>query len=170
MTLNNQKALISVGDTVYYKYVSKVTPDQSGNVVSEYKIDKQFVGVILDIVPQISENREIILSIAPRISSFRDPTQLTQTDRGMPPDIRENKMVSVIRVKDGSTIVLGGLITNDKAFVVNGVPILKEIPIIKYLFSSKEETINKKELVFVITPHIVNLKKRVTLKDLGFGF
>jgi ESS family glutamate:Na+ symporter len=66
-------------------------------------------------------------------------------------------------------LVLGGLITNDKTLQVNGVPVLKEIPLIKYLFSSKEEVTSRKELVFVITPHIINLKKKKTLRDLGFG-
>jgi len=170
MTLNNQKAIISVGDTIYYKYASKVVTDQNGNPQAEYTIESKFVGVILDITPQISDNGEIILSIAPRISSFRDLNQLsTQTIRDMPPDTRVNTMLSVVKVKDNDTIVLGGLISDDKSLKVNGVPILKEIPLIKYLFSSKEEISNKKELVFVITPHIINLKKKKTLRDLGFG-
>ncbi len=170
MTLNNQKAIISVGDTIYYKYASKVVTDQNGNPNTEYTIDSKFVGVILDITPQISDNGEIILSIAPRISAFRDLTQLgTQTVRDMPPDTKDNTMQSIVKVKDGDTIVLGGLISDDKSLKVNGVPILKEIPIIKYLFSSKEKITSKKEIVFVITPHIVNLKKKKTLRDLGFG-
>jgi general secretion pathway protein D len=170
MTLNNQKAIISVGDTIYYKYASKVTTDQNGNPNTEYTIDSKFVGVILDITPQISDNGEIILSIAPRISAFRDIAQISnQTLRDMPPDTKDNTMLSVVKVKDNDTIVLGGLISDDKSLKVNGVPILKEIPIIKYFFSSKEKITTKKELVFVITPHIINLKKKKTLRDLGFG-
>ena len=170
MTLNNQKAIISVGDTIYYKYASKVTTDQNGVPNAQYTIESKFVGVILDITPQISDNGEIILSIAPRISSFRDIGQISnQTIRDMPPDTRDNTMLSVVKVKDNDTIVLGGLISDDKSLKVNGVPILKEIPLIKYLFSSKEKITTKKELVFVITPHIINLKKKKTLRDFGFG-
>ncbi|EDM23914.1 type II secretion system protein GspD [Caminibacter mediatlanticus] len=170
MTLNNQKAIISVGDTIYYKYASKVVTDQNGNPQTQYTIGNKFVGVILDITPQISDDGTIILSIAPRISAFRDLNQLsTQTVRDMPPDTKDNTMLSVVKVKDNDTIVLGGLISDDKSLKVNGVPILKEIPIVKYLFSSKERITNKKELVFVITPHIINLKKKKTLRDLGFG-
>jgi general secretion pathway protein D len=78
----------------------------------------------------------------------------------MPPDVRENKIVSTIRLKDGYSVLLGGLITSEDSFRVNGVPILKEIPLIKYLFSSKEKISNKKELIFIITPHIIkNIKK-----------
>jgi len=169
VTLNNQKAIISVGDTIYYKYASKVTTDQNGNPNTEYTIESKFVGVVLDITPQISNSGDIILSIAPRISAFKDPTQLSNPARDMPPDTKDNTMLSVVKLKDNQTLVLGGLITSDKVLQVNGVPVLKEIPLIKYLFSSKEEVTSRKELVFVITPHIMNLKKKKTLRDLGFG-
>jgi len=155
--------MVAIGKTVTMQ-------DQNGNPNTQYTIDSKFVGVILDITPQISDNGEIILSIAPRISSFRDMTQLSnQTLRDMPPDTRDNTMLSVVKVKDNDTIVLGGLISDDESLKVNGVPILKEIPLIKYLFSSKEKITTKKELVFVITPHIIDLKKKKTLRDLGFG-
>jgi len=169
VTLNNQKAIISVGDTINYKYASKVTTDDNGNPHTEYTIESKFVGVVLDITPQISDNGDIILSIAPRISAFKDATQLTNESRDMPPDTKDNTMLSVVKLKDNQTLVLGGLITNDKNFKVNGVPILKEIPLVKYLFSSRDEVTSRKELVFVITPHIINLNKKKTLRDLGFG-
>jgi len=169
MTLNNQKAIISVGDTIYYKYASKVVTDQNGNPNTEYTVESKFVGVVLDITPQISDNGDIILSIEPRLSKFRDPTQITSTNRGMPPDTTDNTMLSVVKLKNNQTLVLGGLITDDKTLKVNGVPVLKEIPLIKYLFSSKEKVTTKKELVFVITPHIIDAKHKKTLRDLGFG-
>ena len=169
VTLNNQKAIISVGDTIYYKYASKVVTDQNGNPNTQYTIGSQFVGVVLDITPQISDNGTIILSIEPKLSKFRDPTQLTNTNRGMPPDTTDNTMLSIVKLKNNQTLVLGGLITDDKSLQVNGVPILKEIPIIKYLFSSRDEVTTKKELVFVITPHIIDAKHKATLRDLGFG-
>ncbi|ACM93393.1 type II and III secretion system protein [Nautilia profundicola AmH] len=168
VTLNNQKALIKVGDTIYYKYASEITTDNNGNPTTEYTIDSKFVGVLLDITPQISDNGEIILSINPRISAFKDATQLSNVNRDMPPDTQDNTMISVVKLKDNDTLVLGGLITDDKQLKVNGVPVLKEIPIIKYLFSSREEITTKKELVFVITPHIIDLKQKKTLRDYGY--
>ena len=169
MTLNNQKAIISVGDTIYYKYASKVVTDQNGNPNTEYTVESKFVGVVLDITPQISDNGDIILSIEPRLSKFRDPTQISSTNRGMPPDTTDNTMLSVVKLKNNQTLVLGGLITDDKTLKVNGVPVLKEIPLIKYLFSSREKVTTKKELVFVITPHVIDAKHKKTLRDLGFG-
>jgi len=169
VTLNNQKAIISVGDTIYYKYASSSTTSQTGAPQTQYTIDSKFVGVVLDITPQISDNGNIILSIAPRISKFRDPSQINNTARDMPPDTTDNTMLSIVKLKDNQTLILGGLITDDKSFKANGVPVLKEIPLIKYLFSSREEISSKKELVFVITPHIISFNRKRTLRDLGFG-
>jgi len=170
VTLNNQKAIISVGDNIYYKYASKVVTDSNGNPTSEYTVDSKFVGVVLDITPQISDNGEIILSIEPKLSKFRDVTQLSNTNRGMPPDTVEDTMLSVVKLKNNQTLVLGGLITDDKSLSVNGVPVLKEIPLFKYIFSSRDKITTKKELVFVITPHIISINhNKKTLRDLGFG-
>jgi len=168
VTLNSQKAIISIGDTIYYKYASEITTDNNGNPTTQYTISSKFVGVLLDITPQISDNGEIILNINPKISSFKDITQLNNPKRDMPPDTKDNTLMSVVKLKNNETLVLGGLITNDERLRVNGIPVLKEIPLIKYLFSSREKVTNKKELVFVITPHIINLNSKTTLKSYGF--
>jgi len=169
VTLNNQKAIISVGDTIYFKYASSVVNNPNTAPSTQYTISSQFVGVVLDITPQINDNGDIILSISPRISSFKDVTQLNSTTRDMPPDTTDNTMQSIVKLKDNETLVLGGLITKSESLNVNGVSVLKEIPLIKYLFSSKDRVSSKRELVFVITPHIMNLNKKKTLRDLGFG-
>ena len=168
VTLNNQKAVIQVGSNVYYKEVSKITKDQNGNVFTEYTVNSQFVGVSLDIIPRISDNNEITLYVYPTISQFVTPPQ-ANSNRELPPDTKTNTLVSMVRLKNNQTLVLGGLIANDKGLRSNGVPILKEIPLVKYLFSYKESVTNKKEIVFTITPHIIDLNKKATVKDYGFG-
>lgn len=169
--LNNQKAIISVGDTINYKYPSKVisTPTTTGTQVdTEYTYGSKFVGILLDITPEISDKGDIILRINPTISAFRDMTQLSDKTRDLAPDTSENKMSTVVRIKDGDTLVLGGLITSQNSLQENGVPVLKEIPVVKYLFSSKTQISDKVELVFVVTPHIVKENKKITIKDLGY--
>jgi len=167
-TLNNQKAIISVGDTINYRYPTKVVLDQNGNPQTEYAVENKFVGILLDITPEISDNGTIILRINPTISAFRDETQLSNPARQLAPDTTDNKLSTVVRMKDGQTLILGGLITSRNSLTENGVPILKEIPVVKYLFSSKSEISKKRELVFVVTPHIVDLNKKATLQGLGF--
>ena len=169
VTLNSQKAIISIGDTIYYKYASNITSDNNGNPTTSYTISSKFVGVVLDLTPQISDNGNIILSINPKISSFKDINQLQNSNRDMPPDTKDDTLMSVVKLKNNETLVLGGLITNDSQLEVNGIPVLKEIPLIKYLFSSRDKVTSKKELVFVITPHIINLNDKKTLKDYGFS-
>jgi general secretion pathway protein D len=167
-TINNQKAIISVGDTINYRYPTKVVVDQNGNPQTEYAVENKFVGILLDITPEISEDGTIMLRINPTISAFRDETQLTDPNRQLAPDTTDNKMSTVVRIKDGQTLILGGLITDRNSFSENGVPVLKEIPVIKYLFSAKSEISQRRELVFIITPHILDFNKKRTLQDLGF--
>jgi len=167
-TINNQKAIISVGDTINYRYPTKVILDDNGNPQTEYAVESKFVGILLDITPEISEDGTIMLRINPTISSFRDETQLKDPNRQLAPDTTDNKMSTVVRIKDGQTLILGGLITSTNSFTENGVPVLKEIPLVKYLFSSTSLISNRKELVFVVTPHIINLNKKRTIQDLGF--
>jgi len=171
VTLNNQKAIISVGDTINYREMTQSSyVDNNGNVVPpSYKNSSKFVGILLDITPEISEDGAIILRINPTISVFRNESQLTDPNRLLPPDTTDNKLSTIVRMKDGQTLVLGGLITHKNSFVENGVPVLKEIPVLKYLFSSKSKISNKKELVFVITPHIINLKKLRDITDLDYA-
>ena len=168
-TLNNQQAIISVGDTINYRYPTKVILDANGNPQTEYATENKFVGILLDITPEVSDKGIIILRINPTVSTFRDETQLTDPTRQLPPDTTEEKMSTIVKIRDGQTLVLGGLITKKDSFRRNGVPILQEIPLVKYLFSYKERISSKKELVFVITPHIIDLNKKRTIKDLGFA-
>lgn len=167
-TLHNQKAIISVGDTINYRYPTEVTIDDNGNAVTEYATESKFVGILLDITPEVSETNEILLKINPIVSYFRDVTQLNDDSRLLPPDTTENKLSTIVKINDGQTLVLGGLITNKNTFKNNGVPVLKELPILKYAFSYKENISERTELVFVITPHVVDPNKKRTIKDLGF--
>ena len=167
VALNNQKAVVNIGDYIYYKKVSEIVVINN-TPQTKYDIDKQFVGVLLDITPQVSDDNYVILNINPKLSSFRDLSQLKNTNRDMPPDIKTNNIMTTVRLKNNDTLVLGGLITSDKSLNNNGVPILSEIPLIKYFFSHKEKISNRKEIVFVITPHIINLSKKSKLSNYGY--
>jgi len=158
-TLNNQKAIITVGQTINYSYKT-VTTDSNGNAVQSDNIDSKFVGILLDITPQISDKNIILMGINPSISSI----SADQLNINLPPNTYEKKLNTIIRVKDGDTIILGGLITDEEKFAQNGVPVLKEIPVIKYLFSYKEKISKREELIFVITPHIIDLNKKIKIK------
>ena len=174
LTLNNQPALITVGKTINYNVPTQVTITESGNLGTQsYTPSSIFVGILLNITPEITDDGYIILRINPSVSELNDPTQLeisqNQKFREIAPDTKVKKISSVLKVKDGSTIIMGGLITNTKNLSVNGVPILKDLPIIGYAFKSQKQDFNNVELVFVIKPKIIKQdKKTITLKDLGY--
>jgi len=161
-TLNNQKALITIGETVNYAYEQKTT-DKNGNLIVTNTPGSAFVGVLLDILPQISDKNIIMMGINPSISS------ISKLNTNLPPNTLDKKLNTMVRVRDGYTIILGGLITDEKTLQANGVPVLKEIPLIKYLFSYKSEISDRKELIFVLTPHIIDLNKQQSIKKAGFN-
>jgi len=162
VTLNNQKALINVGENINYS-IPNNSYDENGNLTStSYTPKTVFVGITLDITPQINDKNEIILNISPKISALIDRSQIkdeSRLNKGIGPDTIEKTLNTVAKLKDGQTLILGGIITKDTTFQRNGVPILQEIPILGYAFKSKSELSTRKELVFVITPHVIDLEK-----------
>ncbi|MRI58052.1 MAG: pilus (MSHA type) biogenesis protein MshL [Epsilonproteobacteria bacterium] len=178
LALNNQPAIISIGDTLNYNVPTTITISGNGNLGTQsYTPSSVFVGILLNITPEITQDGSIILRINPSISELRDPDEVNRlyTDGGfreIAPDTKEKKISTVVKLKDGSTLILGGLISNTKNFKINGVPILKDIPLFGYLFKSKRDENQRFELVFIIRPKIIDTDKeqRMDLKEFGYRF
>jgi len=170
MTLNNQPALISVGQELFYKIKSSSTASGGGGAVAAEGelVDSVFAGILLDITPEISSDGYITLKINPSISETINDLPSDGGVRTIPPDLVRRQIASVIKVKDGEHAILGGLVSSKTGFKNNKVPLLGDMPLIGDLFK-REEKINKvEELVLIITPHIVKNSKSVSLKDLGY--
>lgn len=176
-TLNNQQALITVGNTYNYKLKGSSTTTDSGSTGDADEEKSIFVGILLNILPEISDDNKIMLRINPSISELLRPEDSRVNSakgyREVAPDTRQKKLSTVVQVRDGETIVLGGLITDSDTFKKNGIPVLQDIPLVGKLFGSKEKSKDKAELVFVITPHIVDFTKdkediKKSLEDLGY--
>ena len=169
-TLNNQPAIFSSGDQLYYKILQSVSNVSSGgSSTGQNEVVKSvFAGVLLDITPEITDNNEIILKLNPSISSVSGTAQLKDGVRSMPPDLKKQQMSAVVKVKDGDRVILGGLISSKKGKSMKKVPILGNIPILGKAFRSNADIDQKEELVIIITPHIVSPAKRVALKTLGY--
>jgi general secretion pathway protein D len=171
LTLNNQPALISVGQELFYKIKSSSTASSTGGAVAAEGelVDSVFAGILLDITPEIAENGMITLKINPSISETADTVTAESGVRTIPPDLKRRQISSVIKVKDGHHAILGGLISSQSGFKDNHIPVLGDIPGLGSLFKS-QQTINKaEELVFIISPHVVKSSKSVSLKDLGYS-
>ncbi len=175
LTLNNQQALITVGDNINYRVPEDTANSANVNTVTTttYKNYSILIGVLLNITPEISNNNEIILRINPSVSNFKyteDDGKQT-VPREIAPDTSEKKLSTVVRIKDGSTIILGGLITNSKGKTHSSVPLLGDIPIIGNAFKHTGDSLTSQELIFVITPKIIGVNgvTKTSLRELGFS-
>ncbi len=175
LTLNNQQALITVGDNINYRVPEDTTNNANTTTVTTttYKNYSIFIGVLLNITPEISNNNEVILRINPSVSNFKytDDDGKQTVPREIAPDTSEKKLSTVVRVKNGSTIILGGLITNSKGKTNSGVPILSDIPLLGSAFKHTGDSLTAQELIFVITPKIIGSDgiDKKSLRDLGFS-
>ncbi len=172
LTLNNQPALITVGTEFFYKITSSVSTTAASTTTSEDEnIQSVFAGVLLDITPEISEDRTITLKINPSLSETReDITATNGADRTMPPDLERRQLSSVVTVKDGKRIILGGLINTKTTLASNQVPLLGSIPVLGWLFKYEETSKVTQELVIIIEPHIIDKESStLSLKDLGYN-
>ena len=173
LTLNNQPALITVGTELFYKLKNTEILASTTNATQSEgeKIKSVFSGVLLDITPEISEDRMITLKINPSISEVsgiipRDPVT---GEAIMPPDLNRRQLSSVVTVKDGKRIILGGLISVNDTVDSRQIPLLGSIPILGWLFKYEEKSKITEELVIIIEPHIIDKdNSKLSLKDLGY--
>jgi len=171
MTLNNQPALVSVGQELFYKIKSSSTASSGGGAVAAEGelVDSVFAGILLDITPEIDANGMITLKVNPSVSDTVDTVTPDGGVRTIPPDLTRRQIASVIKVKDGQHAILGGLISSRTGFKNNQVPLLGDMPLIGSLFKREEKIRKVEELVFIITPHVVRNSKSVSLNDLGYS-
>ncbi|MDM5271018.1 secretin N-terminal domain-containing protein [Sulfurovum sp. zt1-1] len=170
MTLNNQPALISVGQEIFYKIKSSSTASSGGGAVAAEGeiVDSVFAGILLDITPEISSNGMITLKINPSVTDTVKNVAAESGVRAIPPDLVRRQIASVITVKNDQHAVLGGLITSKTGYNTNKVPLLGDLPLLEHAFKYEEKINKVEELVLIITPHIVKNSKDVSLKDLGY--
>jgi len=175
LTLNNQPAVFSSGDQLYYKLSSSSRQSGVGAATEVYSgeiVKSVFAGVLLDITPQITDNGEIILKINPSISSAKSDVK-SDGVRRLPPDLTKQQISAVVKLHDGEKAVLGGLIRAVKQKGTYKVPVLGNIPILGYAFRQNTTTEKREELVIIITPHIITPygkrpERRLTLRDIGY--
>ena len=172
LTLNNQPALISVGNELFYKITSTSVlqgATGAGSQQSGETIDSVFAGILLDITPEISEDGSITLKINPSISDTIDTVSTSATgSRTIPPDLSRKQISSVVTLKDGQHVILGGLISSKTGTKVSKVPLLGDLPLLEYLFKREVRVNNVDELVLIITPHIIKKDSDLSLEDLGY--
>jgi len=155
-TINNQTAIIKVGqDRPFFTQQSQLivgTGDsisQSGDVLQVITI-----GTVLSLTPQVSTNGWISLDISPAITSFVEEV-VSKSGLSSAPALDIKQASTMVRVRDGETIVMGGLIQDKTTKTIKKIPFIGDIPFLGKLFQGKFETKAKSELVIFLTPRIV---------------
>ena len=154
-TLNNQPAVVRVGQDipVFLRQVTQ-SPGSPPVITETETIQTITVGTVLSITPQISSNGLITLDITPAVSRLvRIETSASGNTNAPVIDIRQAS--SIVRVRDGATIIMGGLVQDSASSTRRKVPILGDIPVIGKAFTGKYENSERTELVFFLTPRII---------------
>jgi general secretion pathway protein D len=160
MTLNNQSAVINVGKEINYRYdLGSTTTATTASPITtvNYQVGSTFVGITLDITPQVTDDEYIMLKINPIVSEL-DKEHIDPVT-GIPflaPDIKIKQMSSVVKVKNGNQVLIGGLIAKSETKGDTSVPGLSSIPLLGEAFKSESKVISNSELIIVIIPHIVD--------------
>ena len=155
LVLDNEPARLQVGDQVPISVRSSTSvTDSDAPVVNE--IEYRDTGVILDLVPRVNSSGLVVLDIIQEVSDVASSTvtgaTVTQT---ISPTISQRRIASTVAVKSGETVALGGLIRDNKANTVTGVPLLSDIPVLGNLFKTTTDFQRRTELLVLLTPRVV---------------
>jgi general secretion pathway protein D len=159
MTLDNQTALINVGKEIPIITSSSVT---ATGVVSN-NIDRRQVGVILQVTPKIYPDGRVLMRIIPEVSAV-DPTPVViGTNANGTPQVgtalQIQHLETTVTAEDGETVALGGLISKSDTKTENKIPWLGDLPGVGALFRYRTQNRVKKELLIIMTPHIVRCRE-----------
>ncbi len=153
--LDGQKATLKIGDRI--PVATGSFQPGIGSVGTNSLVNTQFnyqdVGVNVDITPTVhSAAHEVTLKLVLEVSSVTQTTNLGGINQ---PVIGQRKIEHTIRLKDGEVNLLGGILEETDTKALTGFPLLSQIPILKYLFSSTNTEHRENEIVIAIVPHIV---------------
>ena len=151
--INNEEAKILVGSSEPY-VTTTTTTTASGPSTTAETVNFIDVGVKLYVTPTINQDNFVTMKIKPEVSSVN--TYLTTSENNRIPIVESSEAETSIMVKDGVTIVIGGLIKDEKIKTINKTPLLGDIPVLGALFRNIDDLERKTELIIFLTPHIIS--------------
>ncbi len=162
-TLNNQKAVLKVGtDEFFITNVTTTTTTSGTGTTTSPTITTQpfFSGIALDVTPQMDDGGNIILHIHPSISSVAEKNKIVDLGslgRFLLPlaasDINETD--SIVRVRDGNIVAIGGLMTQQQSQDKSQVPGIGEVPVVGAFFGQRSRSYAKREIVILLKPTVI---------------
>ena len=147
-TMNNSPANILVGTTI-----PLLVPQGEGSVfgTNPYTYEDQHVNVSLDVLPRVNQEKIISMKIDAVVQAI-----IGFVGKDQRPMISTRSTNTSVRVKHGETLLIGGLIFDTDQEIVSKVPLLGDIPLIKYLFRSSNKNREQRELLIFITPTVIS--------------
>ncbi len=165
LTLNRQPARVLVGTRVGYLNTT------STETATTQTVEFLEVGTELAVRPFVSKNGLIRLELRPQVSSFSLRTITDNTGASVTiPDEDTTEMTTNVMVRDGQTVVLGGLFTETTTATRRQVPVLGNIPLIGQAFRGNDDETRRSEIIFLITPSIVNDTVLTETGEMGSDF
>ena len=147
---DNEQALIQVGENI--GITDGIERRDSGGTSAVVR--REDVGIILEVTPSISADGFVRMDITPEISTLSDRT--TEIDENFAaPIITQRRVQTTVTVKDGQTVVIGGLMQTTDQLRKTKVPVLGDIPVVGELFKSERQSSVKTELLVILTPFVI---------------
>jgi type IV pilus secretin PilQ/predicted competence protein len=146
MTLNNQPATIKVGEEV--PVLTQTRNIQGGETIRSF--DYKAVAVELEVTPRINPDREVQMKVHPMVKKI-----LGFNAELNAPILATREAQTSVLVKDGQTVVIGGLMKDDRSVNESKIPILGDIPLLGYAFKRKGSVREKTELLVFLTPRVI---------------
>lgn len=154
-TMSGSKAKIHIGGDMPYPTVST-----NGATAIEWK---QY-GIKLNILPTLEGDGKITAEVHAEVSA-PDYTHTVATTAGTLPSIRTRNAHSMVHIRPGYTMVIGGLLSSEEQKSISGIPLLSNIPILGEFFKYRNTTHEKRELIVLLTPRIVNDDGAASMSD-----
>ncbi len=151
---DDQKATMKIGSRIPIATGSYQTGAATAVVSSLVNTQFQYqdVGVNIEMTPTVHFDRDVTLKVKIEVTSQSGSVTISGVTE---PILSQRVVDQVIRLREGEASILGGIQDNEEQQNWNGIPGLSSIPIIKYLFGSKDNTVKNDEIVFVVLPHVV---------------
>jgi len=148
---NGRKALIMMGDKVPVFTSSSTSSETTDNTVT---VDYKDVGVKLEAIPRINDDGDetITMTIKPSISTI---TQWVESGNNKAPQISTREAETIVRVRSGETIFIGGLLKDEEVKNIKAIPFLSKLPVLGEIFKSRSTEKKNTEILIAITPTIV---------------
>lgn len=171
LTTDNKDASIDVSTERYF-YKGKKYVGGGDNPFYEDDVERQKVGITLTVTPRINQKKFVVMEIAQTIDNISGVQTINETDW---PIVTTRKLEADVAVRSGETIVLGGLVQNQKVENESKIPLLGDLPVIGIPFRSSRTENTRQEVIVFLTPYVLDTPEDIASdasrrkKSIGIG-